>query len=148
QLDKSKSTMRAGHSYVHNTEHGFLRTGLASNTLDNRNGFIWDLASLYRYTTGRITRTPGIGAQYNSENYNDYYYGVSKNESRRSGLKSYSADDGWDPYLELTASYNFLGGWSVYGTGRYERLSDEVKDSPMVDKSWAGIFSVGVSYKF
>lgn len=83
-----------------------------------------------------------------AKNYNDYYYGVSKAESRRSGLNSYSADDGWDPYLELTASYNFLGDWNVYGTGRYIRLSDEVKDSPMVDKSWSGIFSVGVTYKF
>lgn len=49
---------------------------------------------------------------------------------------------------ELTASYNFLGDWNVYGTGRYIRLSDEVKDSPMVDKSRSGIFSVGVTYKF
>ncbi|MFX4311655.1 hypothetical protein F8O53_06810, partial [Enterobacter sp. 63] len=24
----------------------------------------------------------------------------------------------------------------------------QVKDSPMVDKSWSGIFSVGVTYKF
>ena len=135
QLDKRRSSLMAGLSYVH-------------NTLDNSNGFIWDLAWLYRYTNGAVTLTPGIGVQYSSENYNDYYYGVSKAESRRSGLKSYSADDGWDPYLELTASYNFLGDWNVYGTGRYIRLSDEVKDSPMVDKSWSGIFSVGVTYKF
>ncbi len=65
---------------------------------DNSNGFIWDLAWLYRYTNGAVTLTPGIGVQYSSENYNDYYYGVSKAESRRSGLNSYSADDGWDPY--------------------------------------------------
>jgi hypothetical protein len=65
-------------------------------------------------TNGGLTLTPGIGVQYSSENYNDYYYGVSKNESRRSGLKTYGADDGWDPYLELTASYNFLGDWSVW----------------------------------
>lgn len=51
-------------------------------------------------------------------------------------------------HTELTASYNFLGNWNVYGTGRYVRLSDEVKDSPMVDKSRSGIFSVGVTYKF
>ena len=148
QLDKRRSSLMAGLSYVHNTEYGFLRTALAGDTLDNSNGFIWDLAWLYRYTNGAVTLTPGIGVQYSSENYNDYYYGVSKAESRRSGLKSYSADDGWDPYLELTASYNFLGDWNVYGTGRYIRLSDEVKDSPMVDKSWSGIFSVGVTYKF
>jgi outer membrane scaffolding protein for murein synthesis (MipA/OmpV family) len=48
------------------------------DTLDNSNGFIWDLAWLYRYTNGAVTLTPGIGVQYSSENYNDYYYGVSK----------------------------------------------------------------------
>ena len=148
QLDKRKSTMMAGLSYVHNTEYGFLRTALAGDTLDNSNGFIWDLAWLYRYTNGGLTLTPGIGVQYSSENYNDYYYGVSKNESRRSGLKTYGADDGWDPYLELTASYNFLGDWSVYGVARYTHLSNEITDSPMVDKSWTGLISTGITYKF
>lgn len=148
QLDKRKSTMMAGISWVHNTEYGFLRTALAGDTLDNSNGFIWDLAWLYRYTNGGLTLTPGIGVEYTSENYNDYYYGVSHNEAKRSGLHSYEADDGWNPYLELTANYKFAPDWSVYGTGRYSRLSDEVKDSPMVDKSWAGIMSVGVTYSF
>jgi len=148
QLDKRKSTMMAGLSYVHNTEYGFLRTALAGDTLDNSNGFIWDLAWLYRYTNGGLTLTPGIGVEYSSENYNDYYYGVSQREANRSGLNSYNADDGWNPYLELTASYKFATDWNVYGTGRYSHLSDEVKDSPMVDKSWAGLLSVGVTYSF
>nr|WP_272501708.1 MipA/OmpV family protein [Silvania confinis] len=148
QLDKRKSTMMAGLSYVHNTEYGFLRTALAGDTLDNSNGFIWDLAWLYRYTHGGLTLTPGIGVEYTSENYNDYYYGVSQREANRSGLNSYNADDGWNPYLELTASYKFATDWNVYGTGRYSHLSDEVKDSPMVDKSWAGLLSVGVTYSF
>jgi outer membrane protein len=86
--------------------------------------------------------------EYSSENYNDYYYGVSRKEARRSGLNSYDADDGWSPYLELTASYKFAADWNVYATGRYHRLSDEVKDSPMVDKSWTGLMSMGVTYSF
>ena len=148
QLDKRKSTMMAGVSWVHNTEYGFLRTALAGDTLDNSNGYIWDLAWLYRYTNGGLTLTPGIGLEYHSENYNDYYYGVSHKESRRSGLNSYDADDGWNPYLELTVSYKFAPDWNVYATGRYNRLSDEVKDSPMVDKSWTGLMSVGLTYSF
>jgi len=148
QLDKRKSTMMAGISWVHNTEYGFLRTALAGDTLDNSNGYIWDLAWLYRYTNGGLTLTPGIGVEYHSDNYNDYYYGVSHKESRRSGLNSYDADDGWNPYLELTASYKFAADWNVYATGRYHRLSDEVKDSPMVDKSWTGLMSMGVTYSF
>lgn len=86
--------------------------------------------------------------QWNSENQNEYYYGVSRKESARSGLRGYNPNDSWSPYLELSASYNFLGDWSVYGTARYTRLSDEVTDSPMVDKSRTGLISTGITYKF
>ena len=148
ELDKRKSTMMAGLSYIHNTEYGFLRTTLAGDTLDNSNGIVWDLAWLYRYTNGALTLTPGIGVQWNSENQNEYYYGVSRKESSRSGLRSYDPESGWNPYLEISANYNFLGDSSVYGTARYTRLSDEVTDSPMVDKSWTGLISTGITYKF
>ncbi|MCQ7044058.1 MipA/OmpV family protein, partial [Escherichia coli] len=47
-----------------------------------------------------------------------------------------------------SASYQLNDSWSVYGIGRYTRLGDEIKDSPMVDKSWAGVFSTGVTYSF
>lgn len=98
------------------------------------------------YRNGGLTLTPGIGVGWNSENQNEYYYGVSRHESARSGLRSYDPESSWNPYLELSANYNFLGNWSVYGTARYTRLSDEVTDSPMVDKSWTGLISTGVTY--
>lgn len=148
RLDKRKATLMAGLSYVHNTQYGFLRTSLAGDTLDNSNGISWDLAWLYRYTNGGLTLTPGIGLEWSSENMNEYYYGVSGKESRRSGLDRYDPDSDWSPYLELSASYKLTDAWSVYGIGRYTHLSSEVKDSPMVDKSWAGALSAGVTYSF
>ena len=66
--------------------------------LDNSNGIIWDMAWLYRYTNGGLTVTPGIGVQWNSENQNEYYYGVSRKESARSGLRGYNPNDSWSPY--------------------------------------------------
>lgn len=66
---------------------------------------------LYRYTNGGLTVTPGIGVQWNSENQNEYYYGVSRKESARSGLRGYNPNDSWSPYTELSASCNFLGDW-------------------------------------
>lgn len=148
QLDKRRSTVMAGLSYQHFTQYGFLRTTLAGDVLDNSNGFIWDLAWLYRYTNGGLTVTPGIGVEWNSENQNDYYYGVSRKESRRSGLDHYNADDSWNPYLELSVNYALTRSWSVFAFGRYTRLTDETKDSPMVNKSWMGMLSTGISYSF
>ena len=148
RLDSRHSTMMAGVSWFHHTQYGSLRTTLSGDTLDKSNGLIWDLGWIYRYTNGNLPLTPGIGVEWNSDNMNDYSYGVSHKESRKSGLRDYSADGGWNPYLELSANYRFLGNWSVYGTARYTRLSDEITDSPMVDKSWTGLLSTGVTYTF
>lgn len=149
QLDRRRSTGMAGLSYIHNTaQYGFLWTSLAGDVLDNSNGIVWELAWLYRHTNGALTLTPGIGVEWNSDKQNQYYYGVSGTESRRSGLRSYDSNSGWNPYLELTANYRFLGDWSVYGSARYTHLSDEITDSPMVDKSWSGVISGGVTYSF
>ena len=148
RLDKRKSTVMAGVSWMHHTQYGSLRTMLSGDTLDNSNGIVWDTAWVYRYTNGGLTLTPGIGVQWNSENQNQYYYGVSHHESAKSGLRSYDPNSSWNPYLELSANYRFAGSWSVYGTARYTRLSDEITDSPMVDKSWSGLLSTGITYTF
>lgn len=147
-LDKRKSTMMAGISWSHHTQYGFLRTTLAGDVLDNSNGIVWDAAWLYRYVNGGFTVTPGVGIEWNSQDQNEYYYGVSRKESARSGVRRYKPDDGWATYLEISANYRFAGDWSIYGTARYTRLSDEITDSPMVDKTWNGLFSTGLSYRF
>lgn len=146
--DKRSSTVMAGMSWSHHTMYGFLRTSLAADVLDNSNGVVGDVAWLYRYVNGGFTLTPGIGVEWNSQKQNDYYYGVSHSESVRSGLKRYKADNDWTPYLEVSANYTFAGHWGVYGAARYRRLSDEVKNSPLVDKSWDGLFSAGLTYRF
>ncbi|WP_218074133.1 MipA/OmpV family protein [Escherichia coli] len=147
-LDNRKSTLMAGISWSHNTSYGFLRTSLAADVLNNSNGVVGDVAWLYRYVNGGFILTPGIGVEWSSQKQNNYYYGVSRSESVRSGLKAYDVTNDWAPYLEVSANYNFVGNWSVYGTARYSRLSDEVKNSPMVDKSWDGLFSTGITYRF
>lgn len=147
-LDKRKSTMMVGLSWSHHTKYGFLRTTLAGDILDNSNGIVWDAAWLYRYVNGGFTLTPGVGIEWNSQKQNEYYYGVSRKESAHSELQRYKPDDGWAPYLEISANYRFAGDWSIYGTARYISLSDEVTDSPMVDKSWNRLFSTGISYNF
>lgn len=148
QLDNRHATLMAGLSYVHYTDYGFLRTVLAGDTLDNSNGVTWDTAWLYRYNSDRLTLTPGIGVQWSSDNQNDYYYGVSKKESSRSGLSSYEAESSWSPYVELSVNYKLTDSWNVFGMGRYVRLADEVTDSPMIDKQWTGVLLTGVTYSF
>ncbi|VTR18177.1 MltA-interacting protein precursor [Serratia fonticola] len=76
---------------------------------------------------------------WNSSNQNQYYYGINGDESRRSTFNTYKPSDSWSPYVELTTNYNINANWNAFFTGRYLRLDSEVKDSPMVDKSYTGM---------
>lgn len=148
RLDKRRGTLMAGLAYSHNAEWGTIRTTFTGDTLNNSNGLVGDVAYLYKFDLDALTLVPGVGVMWNSKNQNKYYYGVSANESRRSGLDSYTPGDSWAPYLELSANYQINKSWNAFFVGRYMKLSDEVKDSPMVDKSYTGLLMTGVSYTF
>lgn len=149
QLTTRKGTMMSGLSYVHKTQqYGSLRVALTGDVLSNSNGITVDAAWLYRYATGSLAITPALGIKLDNGNQNDYYYGISKYESRRSGMERYDPDASISPYAELSIGYDFSGNWNLYGVGRWTRLSDEITDSPMIENSWDSILSVGVTYSF
>ncbi|HFP8666968.1 TPA: MipA/OmpV family protein [Providencia stuartii] len=52
------------------------------------------------------------------------------------------------PYVELSGNYKFNDNWSAFAMGRIDRLPNEVKDSPMVNKSVSAIVWSGVTYTF
>ncbi|AKJ42593.1 MipA/OmpV family protein [Pragia fontium] len=148
QLDKRRSTMMGGIGYKHIADWGILRTSIAADMLNTSNGLRAEGAYLYAFNIDNLKLTPGVGVSWYSSNFNDYYYGISGHESRRSGLEQYNAGSSWSPYAELTANYRFNPNWSAFATGRYTRLDSEVKDSPMVDKSYTALIATGITYTF
>ena len=148
ELDKRRSTMMGGLSYKHIADWGTIRTSFSADMLNTSNGLYADAAYLYPIQLNNLRLTPGVGASWYSSNFNDYYYGISSNESRRSGLDQYSASSSWAPYVELTANYKIDDSWSAFASGRYVRLDSEVKDSPMVDQSYSAVIATGVTYSF
>ncbi|WP_213993676.1 MipA/OmpV family protein [Sodalis sp. dw_96] len=148
QLDRRRSTVMAGLRYRFSASWGIIRTEYLGDILNESNGFTADLAYLYPFTFDRLTLLPGIGAAWASGNQNDYYFGVSQSESRRSGLNQYQADDGWSPYLEMTAVYALTDSWHASVMARYTRLNSEVKDSPMVNANSTTTVGVGLTYRF
>ncbi len=148
QLDKRRSTLMAGMSYSHIEDWGILRAMFSGDVLNNSDGFVGDLAYLYRYSVESWILIPGAGVSWNSGDQNSYYYGVSSAESARSGLDQYNPSDSWSPYMGLSVHYNINQNWNAFFTGRYIRLANKVKNSPVVDKSYTGVFWTGVTYTF
>lgn len=148
RLDKRRGTLMGGLAYSHNEDWGTLRASFNGDVLNNSDGLVADVAYLYAFHQDNWALIPGVGVAWSSSNQNQYYYGINSNESRRSGLSTYSPDDSFSPYVELSAKYNFTKDWQGFFTGRYIRLASEVTDSPMVDKNYIGVLWTGVTYSF
>lgn len=148
KLDKRKSSVMAGVSYRHHEEWGIFRTSLSADVLGNNDGVLADFAYLYPLEFNNFTVSAGAGVTWASKQYNKYYFGVSSGESARSGLSQYKPSDSWSPYVEMNIHHKIDASWSVNMNGRITKLSDEVKDSPMIDTNYNSVLFVGINYQF
>jgi outer membrane scaffolding protein for murein synthesis (MipA/OmpV family) len=102
----------------------------------------------------RLLTTFGVQAQ--SQDLNDYYYGVDNHELATSETrqKAYQADSGWSAELELIATYDFSwqqGGrkdWAVYTGLRHYQFSDTVNNSAIVESGLVQQYFVGLGTYF
>ncbi|POT55601.1 MipA/OmpV family protein [Citrobacter amalonaticus] len=148
QLDKRDSTAMAGAAWYHHEKWGSLKVSAAADILNNSNGWVGEISYFRPMLMGKFTLTPSMGVLYYDENFNQYYYGVSGSESRRSGLAGYSPDDSWTPYVGLAAKYPLTDNLVLLASATYSVLPDDIKKSPMVDRDDSFTFLSGVSWRF
>lgn len=149
KLNNRRSTLMTGLRYSHESlSAGTFETTLATDSLDQSNGLHWNGAWTYPLQLGLLNIEPQLGIDWNDEKFNRYYYGISSDESRRSGLKKYNPGDSFTPYAELSLNYAMTGNWNLFGGARYTFLSKEVKDSPIIGKDSLLSFWTGFSYTF
>ena len=130
------------------TPLGMLHASAAVDVLGTTDG--WKGAIGYKTVLdyGPLEFIPALGAYWASDRYNNYYYGVSKHQSRKSGLGRYDSKGGFSPYAGLTVDYSINDKWDVFCNGEMVFLSDEVRDSPMVDSSRTQSVTAGFMYNF
>lgn len=148
QLDKRDAGMFFNLGYSLDTGYGRLNVKLAADVLGDSDGFMGDLSFLRRFDFGTVGVTPQIGLLWTSEKFNDYYYGISQAESRKSGLAAYSADGGVSPYFRLIADWRVTKHVSLYAEGSLQVLSEGIRDSGMVEDDVRTGIGCGVTYHF
>jgi outer membrane protein len=147
-LDDRDSSMTVGAAYSLRGDWGQTKLEFSADVLDTNNGFIADASYAYPFRLSFLKLKPFAGIEWTSENYNDYYYGVSSGESNRSGLREYAANGGFSPYMGLSVKYGLTEDIDMRLSGKIKKLSGEITDSPMVDKDVTSSFAFGLSYSF
>lgn len=120
---------------------------------DVHNGVVADLEVGYDWPMNdRWTFSFSGNTSYASGNYMDTYFGVSREDSLRSGLQEYDADGGIkDVGAGVAVHYTPWKHWGILGGVNYYRLvGDADDDSPVVDEGSENQVhgTLAVTYKF
>lgn len=148
KLDKRRATAMLGVGYSYQDTWGIMHAHVGADILGKSKGILMDVGYMYPITLGNLRVTPGIGVQWANKKHNNYYYGISEKEAAKSGLNAYEAGNGFTPYVDISLQYKLQKDWDLFMSGRLNILSDNVKKSPMVNKSNSGSLALGVKYSF
>lgn len=146
-LDKRTASTQVHLNHLHITPVGGIRLKVAHD-IDNERGTKVTLAHLTRFERQNTTIYPQIGIDWHSKDYNRYYYGVSAQEAKRAGLKSYAPTGGASPFIAVTTNHRLSEHLSILVNGRVQWLSPAQKQSPMSNKDKSTSLRVGVGYRF
>lgn len=129
---------------------GFLGTVGVTKVLGGTKGTVADAVLSYPVLVDeRFSIAPAIGTTWADSNYNDRYFGISSDESARSGLAGFSSGSGFkNVSFNLVANYRLSSRWNLSAGGSAIRLVGDVSDSPLVQKKTNASGFASLSYTF
>ena len=147
--DRDPSFGLGGH-VIWKPENLGLKLAAVTDIADNSDGTQVRGEVFYTHRTGDWMFKPYAAIVWQNEDYNDYYYGVRSKETFLSiGRTPYSADSDFNYRFGAVAVYQQkTSPWMYMGGLRYELLSDEIDDSPIVDDDSELMAVLGVAYTF
>ena len=148
KLNKRHSTLASELLYEITTLIGVFSTGLSVDLLNQSHSVLIDTNYTFPifYKNWTFIQTGGIN--WANTQHNNYYYGVSHREANRSGLAYHHAKSTLSPYLSFTANYHLTGHINTFAGVRIDKLTGDVKNSPMIANSTIPNLYAGINYQF
>jgi outer membrane protein len=120
----------------------------AFHDLNHSNGNLFEIVYAAAIELGRVTLYPQAGLEYNSADYNNYYYSVSRAEAAASGYSAYTPGASIIPSLTLMTEVHLQGNWYTSLFLRRRWLDGAVTNSPLVNRKFQDNGFWMVSYRF
>lgn len=99
------------------------------------------------FAFGQFSITPHVGAEWLSNKYVDYYYGVRPSEAR-AGRAAYSAGSTVNVSAGTRIEYQPTKQQTIFLDVGVSRLGDAITDSPIVGRRFVPEARVGYMYRF
>ncbi|WP_226341466.1 MULTISPECIES: MipA/OmpV family protein [unclassified Halomonas] len=136
-------------------QHGFWRYSLAGSTAvsgDMEGATFSGSAALRTPISERLLFVLVPSISYSNEKWTNSLYGVSSEDSARSGIATYAPNGGyWHLGMNASLSYTLTPEWTATGFVGATHLTGSAADSPIVDElgsKWQALSGVSLSYRF
>jgi outer membrane scaffolding protein for murein synthesis (MipA/OmpV family) len=96
----------------------------------------------------RLFVAGGPNVTYGDRSFNQTYFGVSPQQSARSGYPQFAAGAGFNSVgLSATANYRLWRGFSLTATGEVKQLLYDTADSPIVREQTQAFFGLALAWR-
>lgn len=149
-LDERIATILGGVTYQAITHIGLFEIGGGTDIGNTHNGLYAEAVWKLPIRRAGWAITPSIGYSYNSERLNTHLYGVSSEESQRTGGAISEFDADWDGqfFVGLSTYFHLTPNIRVTGGLRYVNLEGNLEQSSMIEHTTSTTGNVGIAYVF
>lgn len=140
-------TIDAGVEFIANWRNSEVMLQVLTDVSDKHSGQEAWLSWALPVSKGRWDIIPSTGFVWKSKKNTDYYFGVRPDEVQP-GLTQYGAGQSINPFIRLSLAYSLNNHWKIVSILRYERLDNEITESPLVVEDSVTTAFVGLHYAF
>jgi outer membrane protein len=140
-----------GASYTHPLDFGRLSLSLETDISNKHKGqraVVGFQRPLIVHAKREWMVSAGIEVEYLSDDYANYYFGVDTDEQQNSVYSQYQVGNVFQPGVNLSGYYQINKQWNLVANLRWQFLSTDVKNSPIIDGSAAVNVFFGLVYAF
>lgn len=148
-LDDIDRTVEAGvrFRYTRGPASGYL---VVRKGFGGHDGLVGAAGAKYRIAPNdRLTLWPGIEAKFGDDSFTQTYFGVSADESARSGHAEYKPQGGvYAAGVSLEGRYALTDSLALVGEAEYSRLTGDAADAPFVEDKTQPSVKLGIVNRF
>ncbi len=146
-MEERDDSVWAGAAVVWNSSIAEISAEYLVDAMDNSSGSRARIQAERRFGMGRFGLTPRLAAEWVDDKYVDYYYGVRPEEVTLA-RPSYEGDATVNVEAGLRLDYSPAERHSLFLDVAATEFGDEIKESPLVERSRQTRVSVGYLFRF
>lgn len=149
-LKEKKNSIEAGIAFSAKVDAASLEVMFLTDILDRYDSWIVKTELGYDFEIGKLQFYPSIIAIYQSSDFINYYYGISKEESITSAYSEYQANSALQLGAQTYMKYPITDTVSALINLRADFLSSQAKNSPIVEDNYiySGLVSLIYTFKY